>query len=73
MPTQCPPCMCQAGFDVIDVYPLTDSYPGGTTDVVHYPDHVFRAVETLLEKYKVQNNKGVNRNKRKSGIVECIG
>jgi len=65
--------MCQAGFDVIDVYPLTESYPKGTIDVVHYPNDVFRAVETLLEKYKVQNHKRGNINKRKIRIVQCIG
>lgn len=46
--------MCRAGIDVIDVYPISDSYPAGTislTDPVHYGGHVFRDVEALL--YKV--------------------
>ena len=45
--------MCRAGVDVIDVYPISNSYPGGTisnTDPVHYGDHVFREVEFLLHK-----------------------
>ncbi|KAJ7374439.1 hypothetical protein OS493_007545 [Desmophyllum pertusum] len=58
--------MCQAGFDVIDVYPLTDSYPGDTYDEVHYPDKVFDAMETMLEKYKVHYNKRVLDNTKKS-------
>ena len=39
--------MCEAGFDVIDLYPMTDSYPDGTlaNDVVHYPNKVFDTVE----------------------------
>ena len=45
--------MCRAGIDVIDVHPISESYPGGTvsqTDPVHYADHVFRDVEALLYK-----------------------
>ena len=45
--------MCRAGIDVIDVYPIRDSYPAGTvtqTDPVHYAGHVFRDVEALLYK-----------------------
>lgn len=45
--------MCRAGIDVIDVYPISDSYPAGTvtqTDPVHYADHVFRDIEALLYK-----------------------
>lgn len=65
--------MCEAGFDVIDVYPMTDSYPGGTEDVVHYPNHVFNAVEKLLEKYKANKNKRLEQNEKKSRIKRCIG
>ncbi|KAK2560940.1 hypothetical protein P5673_016057 [Acropora cervicornis] len=64
--------MCQAGFDVIDVYPMTDSYPSGTDDVVHYPNHVFNSVETLLEKYKAHNNKKLGENENKARIKRCI-
>lgn len=45
--------MCRAGIDVIDVYPISDSFPGGTlsqTDPVHYGAHVFRDVEAFLYK-----------------------
>lgn len=64
--------MCQAGFDVIDVYPMTDSYPSGTDDVVHYPNHVFNSVETLLERYKAHNNKKLGENENKARIKRCI-
>ena len=63
--------MCQAGFDVIDVYPMTDSYPGGTLDVVHYPDKLFAPMETMLEKYKVYDNVRVKF--QENGIKRCIG
>ena len=45
---------CDNQFDVLDVYPLTDSYPDGTGsrktphDPVHYEYHVMRPVEELL-------------------------
>ena len=45
--------MCRAGIDVIDVHPISESYPAGTvspTDPVHYADNVFRDVEALLYK-----------------------
>ena len=65
--------MCQAGFDVIDVYPMSDSYPGGTldNDVVHYADKVFVTMETLLEKYKVNNNQRIGTDERKRRIRRC--
>ena len=44
---------CKAGYEVIDVHPLTKSYPGGTLDVVHYANQVFQTVEEMLEKHKV--------------------
>ena len=33
--------MCQAGLEVLDVYPFTRSYPGGTggPEVAHYKEH----------------------------------
>lgn len=64
--------MCQAGFDVIDVYPLTDSYPNGIVDAVHYPNKVFDAVETMLEKYRVHNNTPFNINTPERRIKRCI-
>ncbi|XP_031560249.1 uncharacterized protein LOC116296381 isoform X2 [Actinia tenebrosa] len=49
--------MCRAGFKVLDVFPLTDSYPHGTgkperpKDAVHYQHFVFESVERLLEEF----------------------
>lgn len=46
--------MCRAGLHVLDVHPLTDSYPYGTgkparpKDAVHYEHFVFDSVERLL-------------------------
>ncbi|KAJ7374436.1 hypothetical protein OS493_007542 [Desmophyllum pertusum] len=65
--------MCQAGFDVIDVYPLTDSYPGGGLDVVHYADKVFVTMETLLEKYKTHNNQRLVTSEGKERFRRCTG
>ncbi|XP_066925197.1 uncharacterized protein [Clytia hemisphaerica] len=52
---------CEEYFDVLDVYPLTDSYPEGTGssktphDPVHYEYHVMRPMEKLLERvFKVK-------------------
>ena len=45
--------MCRAGLRVLDVYPLSDSYPAGTVsldDPVHYSSQVFRPVESLFYK-----------------------
>jgi len=47
---------CKAGFDILDIYPLTDSYPDGTGNVkfphdpVHYEYHVMKPMETVLER-----------------------
>ena len=50
--------MCNAGIDILDVYPMSESYPSGTGinkqkpwDAVHFEDHTFTAVENLLEDY----------------------
>ena len=43
--------MCNAGFEVLDVFPLTASYIPGTLDVVHYKNEVFNTAEIELEKY----------------------
>ena len=43
--------MCQAGFEVLDVFPLTASYEPGPFDVLHYEDEVFYTTELELEKY----------------------
>ena len=64
--------MCQAGIDVIDVYPMTESFPGGTKDEVHYANYVFRPMEKLLEQYKLHNHTTVSRNRKINGIKRCI-
>ncbi|XP_067031882.1 uncharacterized protein [Acropora muricata] len=49
--------MCRAGIDVLDVFPISDAYPGGTGlprkpyDAVHYKGHVFQPVVKLLQTY----------------------
>ena len=64
--------MCNAGFDVIDVYPISDAYPNGALDHVHYNPRVFWDLETLLEKYKTQNNEKLDDNKWKNRLKQCI-
>lgn len=47
---------CKAGFDIIDVYSITDAYPYGTGskktpgDPVHYEYHVMQPLEHMLER-----------------------
>ena len=47
---------CKAGFDVVDIYSITDSYPYGTGsktspgDPVHYEYHVMKPLELMLER-----------------------
>ena len=43
--------MCQAGYTVLDVYPITASYPAGTKDGIHFEDKVFNSAEDLLESF----------------------
>lgn len=64
--------MCEAGFDVVDVYPISDAYPNGTYDHVHYNPRVFWDLGTLLEKYKTQNNEKVDDNKWENRLKRCI-
>ncbi|KAK2561054.1 hypothetical protein P5673_016187 [Acropora cervicornis] len=64
--------MCDAGFDVIDVYPVSDAYPNGTLDHAHYEPRAFWDMQTLLEKYKTQNNQKLNDNKWKNRLKRCI-
>lgn len=40
--------MCKAAIPVLDVYPMTASYPNGTLDHVHYSDNVQKAAEDQL-------------------------
>ena len=64
--------MCKAGFDVIDVYALTDSYPPRCKDHVHYKKDVFYMVETMLEQYKVHYNKKLDEDGKHGEIKRCI-
>ena len=49
--------MCKARIDVLDVFPISDAYPGGTGlpkkpyDAVHFKAHVFQPVVDLLQRY----------------------
>ena len=49
--------MCKAGIEVLDVYPLTASFPNGTDnsvdpyDMVHYKDLVFKPAQEVLLEY----------------------
>ena len=43
--------MCKAGFEILDVFPLTASYMPGTMDIVHYRNEVFNQAEIELEKF----------------------
>ncbi|XP_012564143.2 uncharacterized protein LOC105848537 [Hydra vulgaris] len=49
--------MCKSGFNVLDVYPMSLSYPDGTGtvlkpwDAVHYEPIVFKSVEDYLAQY----------------------
>ena len=57
--------MCREGFEILDVHPLTASYPDGTggpkmeyfkdNDIVHYKTHVTRPFEDILAEYLVGN------------------
>ena len=64
--------MCKAGFDVIDVYSLTDSYPLRCRDHVHYSKDVFDMTETMLEQYKVHYNKKLDENEKHGKIKQCV-
>ena len=43
--------MCKAGITILDIYPVTEAYPHGTMDGIHYFGHVWEAPEELLENY----------------------
>ena len=57
--------MCQEGFEILDVHPLTASYPNGTGgptmeyfkehDTVHYKTLVTRPFEDILAEYLLGN------------------
>ena len=54
--------MCQAGFDVLDLYHMTDSNPEAAYDGVHFVKTAgfYSAVENFLGKYKILHNKEWN-------------
>ena len=58
--------MCRAGFEMLDVYPLSASFPNGTDrsydpyDSVHYKDSVFKPAEEILMEYFWPWNDGNN-------------
>ncbi|XP_032237149.1 uncharacterized protein LOC116618019 [Nematostella vectensis] len=43
--------MCKAGIPVVDLYPITDTYPDGTYDVVHYRPPASQPLVPLLVNY----------------------
>ena len=53
--------MCDAGYEVLDVYPFTRSYPHGTggpevgyykeQDIVHFKFYVMKPIDRFLEDY----------------------
>ena len=49
--------MCNAGIEVLDVYPLSASYPQGTVDITHYNDEAFLAAEIQLERYALARSR----------------
>ena len=56
--------MCQAGFHVLEIFPLTYAYPNGTGiankpwgDSVHYVRETFLPVEEYLYDYFTTNLK----------------
>lgn len=57
--------MCKAGIPVLDVYPMTASYPNGTLDHVHYSNNVQRAAEDQLIRFIADEME-----KRKRGNVK---
>ena len=57
--------MCKKGFEVLDVHPLTSSYPHGTGgpnvehykehDIVHFEPHVMVPFQEALQEYLAGN------------------
>ncbi|XP_065666023.1 uncharacterized protein LOC101240934 [Hydra vulgaris] len=43
--------ICNADHDLLDIHPLTASYPGGTKDGVHYLPNASVPIENLLNEY----------------------
>ena len=49
--------MCKAGIPVLDTYQMTDSYPNGTLDHVHYNANAQRAAEDQLISFIMEEMK----------------
>ena len=64
--------MCKAGFDVVDVLPLTHSYPKGTIDHVHYRHSVFIPLENMMEKLKVDRDQFYQQDGRPNTMKRCV-
>ncbi|XP_068683602.1 uncharacterized protein [Montipora foliosa] len=43
--------MCKVGFIIMDVFPVSSSYPGGTVDGVHFKDFVFTPAADAVERF----------------------
>lgn len=43
--------MCMAGIPVLDMYPLTATWPRGTRDHIHYSDDVIEPAVLALERF----------------------
>lgn len=43
--------MCMAGIPVLDIYPLTATWPHGTRDHIHYSDDVIEPAVLALERF----------------------
>lgn len=43
--------MCENSISFLDVYPVSESYPPGTKDGIHYKDEVFNSAIDVLERY----------------------
>ena len=43
--------MCNAGIPIIDVFPMTSSYPCKPIDGIHYNITLFKPVEEILQSY----------------------
>ena len=43
--------MCMAGIPVLDMYPLTATWPQGTRDHIHYSDDVIEPAVLALERF----------------------
>ncbi|KAL9978836.1 hypothetical protein ACROYT_G016406 [Oculina patagonica] len=47
--------MCKAGIPVLDMYPLTASWPDGTRDSIHYADKPMEPAIEVLERFLAEH------------------